>query len=92
MKTATFTSTISPQLLNWMKEYADQTNQTRRAILENALTQYKKEEIRQKMRADFKRAAADKETIDLSEWGMEDYNEMVTSLGSLNLSSHDRLD
>ena len=79
MKTATFTSTISPQLLNWMKEYSQKTNQTRRTILENALTQYKEEEIRQKMRADFKRASADKETVDLSEWGMDDYNKIVTS-------------
>jgi len=79
MKTATFTSTISPQLLNWMKEYADQTNQTRRTILENALTQYKEEEIRQKMQADFKQATADIETLDLSEWGMDDYSEIVAS-------------
>lgn len=79
MKTATFTSTISPQLLHWMKEYADKTKQTRRTILENALTQYKEEEICKQMRSDFKRASADTETLNLTEWGMDDYNELVTS-------------
>ena len=79
MKTATFTSTISPQLLTWVTKHADETNQTRRAILEKALTRYRAEAIREEMRTDFIRAAQDKETLNLSEWGMDDYAELVTS-------------
>lgn len=79
MKTATFTSTISPQLLTWMKKYSTQTKQTRRVILEKALTQYRAEEIREQMRADFKRASEDEQTLNLSEWGMDDYHNIVTS-------------
>ena len=79
MKTATFTSTISPQLLSWMAKYSEETNQTRRDILEKALVNYRAEEIREQMRSDFKRASKDAETLSLSEWGMDDYNELVTS-------------
>ncbi|MFT7507126.1 MAG: putative transcriptional regulator [Acidimicrobiales bacterium] len=79
MKTSTFTSTISPQLLTWMTKHASATKQTRRAILEEALTKYRAEEIRKQMQSDFKRTTKDKQTLDLSEWGMDDYHEIVTS-------------
>ena len=61
MKTTTFTSTISPQLLTWVTKHAKETKQTRRTILENALTKYRSEAVREQMRADFKRASQDKE-------------------------------
>ena len=79
MKTATFTSTISPQLLTWVTKYANETNQTRRAILESALTKYRAEAVREQMRADFRRSSKDKEILSLSEWGMDDYSELVNS-------------
>jgi len=79
MKTATFTSTISPQLLTWVTNHASETKRTRRFILEEALTKYRAEEIRQEMRTDFKRASKDKQTLDFSEWGMEDFHKIVNS-------------
>jgi len=79
MKTTTFTSTISPQLLTWMTEYATETKQTRRIVLENALTAYRTDETRKQMQADFKRASQDTETLNLAEWGMEDYLDIVNS-------------
>jgi hypothetical protein len=42
-------------------------------------TQHKEKQILEKMQDDFKRASEDKEILDLSEWGMDDYNEIVTS-------------
>lgn len=79
MKTATFTTTISPQLLTWMSDYAGKTKRTRRAILEEALIKYRADEIKNQMKADFKRAAQDEETLNLSEWGMDDYHKIVNS-------------
>lgn len=79
MKTTTFTSTISPQLLSWVTNYANQTKKTRRDVLEEALNKYRTDEIRQRMQADFKRASKDKQTIELAEWGMDDYHEILTS-------------
>jgi hypothetical protein len=79
MKTATFTSTISPQLLSWMAKHAKETKKTRRLILEEALTKYRTEEVRLKMKADFVRVSKDKEVLDLTEWGMNDYHNIVTS-------------
>jgi hypothetical protein len=79
MKTATFTSTISPQLLSWMTKHAKETKKTRRVILEEAITKYRTEEVRLKMKADFVRVSKDKEVLDLTEWGMDDYHSIVTS-------------
>ncbi len=79
MKTATFTSTISPQLLTWMTKYAAETKKTRRAILETALVKYRADEIRERMRADFARASKDTDTLSLAEWGMDDYSEIISA-------------
>jgi hypothetical protein len=38
-----------------------------------------KEKICTQMQADFRCASKDKGTLDLTEWGMDDYNEIVTS-------------
>jgi len=79
MKTTVFTTTISSPLLNWMNDYATETNRTRRAVLEDALVRYKETEIRERMKADFKRATKDVEILNLTEWGMDDYHEIVNS-------------
>ena len=79
MKTTTFTSTISPQLLSWVAKHAEETKKTRRLILEEALIKYRAEEIREKMKTDFVRVSEDEEVLDLSEWGMDDYHSIVTS-------------
>ena len=79
MKTTTFTSTISPQLLSWVTEHAKATQKTRRDILETALEKYKIEEIKRGMREDFKRASKDPDVLEMTEWGMDDYYNIVTS-------------
>ncbi len=77
MKTATFTSTISPQLLNWVGEHAKKTKRTRRQILESALERYRKESIQAQMKSDFVRVSTDEDTLEMSEWGMGDYSELT---------------
>jgi predicted transcriptional regulator len=77
MKTTTFTSTISPHLNDWLASYAKETNRTRRAVLETALETYKKEQIKGRMKADFARAAGNPDTINMAEWGLDDYVDLT---------------
>ena len=79
MKTVTFTSTISPDLNRWLAAYAKQTDRTRRAVLEDALKQYRVHNIKERMREDFVIASADPDTVDLTEWGMADYRDITKS-------------
>jgi len=71
--TQTFTSTISPNLIGWLNEYAKKTNKTRRDILEDAIVRYKKDVKRKAMADGFRRAVADTNMDEMTEWGMEDY-------------------
>ena len=77
MKTTTFTSTISPQLNDWLAAYAKQTDRTRRAVLEDALLRYKADAIRASLRADFAKVANDPDLLEMAEWGMNDYAAIV---------------
>ena len=77
MKTATFTSTISPDLIAWVDKRARAEKRTRRAVLEDALQRYQKEVVRNNLREGFLRAAQDPDMIELAEWGMKDYAKIV---------------
>lgn len=74
MKTAVFTSTISPTLLAWVAAEAKRTKRTRRDVLEDALARYQREMIRAKMRADFAREDPE-EMREWAEWGMKEWSE-----------------
>ncbi|MBI5469943.1 hypothetical protein HY968_01290 [Candidatus Kaiserbacteria bacterium] len=74
MKTAVFTSTISPSLLAWVASESKRTKRTRRSVLEEALKRYQHEMIRARMRADFARENT-AETLEMAEWGMKEYSE-----------------
>ena len=77
MKTATFTSTISPELIAWVDKRARLEKRTRRAVLEEAVRKYQKDVVREHLREGFKRAAHDKDMLELAEWGMDDYASML---------------
>ena len=77
MKTATFTSTIAPELIKWVDSRARVEKRTRGAVLEDALKRYQKEITRNHLRAGFLRAAQDPDMIELAEWGMQDYATIV---------------
>lgn len=77
MKTATFTSTIAPELIKWIDERARAKKRTRRAILEEAVRQYQRETMSRSLKEGFARAALDKELTELAEWGMTDYSDIV---------------
>ncbi len=76
MNTVTFTSTISPTLLEWVDSVAKQEKRTRRHVLEQALVAFK----RTQMREGFARAAKDADIVEMAEWGMDEYSEMLVRL------------
>ena len=76
---AIFTSTISFEILNWLKSYAHQKKMTQRKVLEEALNAYRHEMKRKNMAASFKKAAKDREIIDLAEEGLGDYLDQLKS-------------
>lgn len=75
--TQVFTSTISPEVIDWVNAYAKKVKRTRREVLEEALLRYKKEVKQKQMRDGFKRAALDSGTLEFAEWGMDDYSDIV---------------
>lgn len=78
MKTRTFTSTIEPDLIEWIDKRARAEKKTRRAVLEEAVRRYKHEATSKTLKEGFVRAACNLDVIELAEWGMDDYVEMTS--------------
>jgi len=77
MKTATFTSTISPELIAWVDKHARTGKRTRRAVLEDAVRRYQKDIARESLKEGFMRAAQDPDMLECAEWGMDDYTNVI---------------
>jgi predicted transcriptional regulator len=75
--TATFTSTISPELIAWVDMRAKTQKQTRRAVLEEAIKNYQRDATKKRLAEGFARAAHDADIIELSEWGFGDYTHLT---------------
>ena len=75
--TATFTSTISPEVIRWVDKMARTTKRTRRAILEEAIGRYQRDLTRDFLKEGFERAALDPDVLELAEWGMDDYGRLT---------------
>lgn len=80
--TATFTSTIAPEIIAWVDKMARAKKKTRRAILEEAVLTYKRDLSRESLLQGFKRAANDPDMVELAEWGMEDYARVLKTTDS----------
>ena len=76
--TASFTSTISPELIAWVDKRARSQKRTRRSVLEEALKSYQREAVKNLMKEGFARAARDTDMLELVEWGMDDYKLLVS--------------
>lgn len=76
--TASFTSTISPALIAWVDKRARSQKRTRRAILEEALKSYQRDAMKSVLKEGFERAARDADMLELVEWGMDDYKQIVS--------------
>jgi hypothetical protein len=80
MKSITFTNNMSSELMEWMEKYSAREKLTRRAIIEKALTDFRRS-VRQKEYAEsFKRASSDPEMKSMAEEGLGDYLEQLTRL------------
>lgn len=78
MKTTTsFTSTISPQLIKWVDDRARAEQQTRRAVLEDAIRSYQRESMKSILKSGFERAAHDMDMLKLAELGIGDYKKLI---------------
>ncbi len=79
MKTiATFTSTISPEAIAWVDKTARAEKRTRRAVLEEAIKRYQRDSTRRALKEGFERAARDPDMLELAEWGMSDYQDVLS--------------
>lgn len=74
---AVFTSTISLPLNDWLSLYAKEKGVTRRKVLEEALTNYQKQIQKKALKESFQRASKDRETMEMTDWGLEDYNRQL---------------
>lgn len=79
--TIVFTSTLSANLMDWVREYSKENSITKRKVLEDALFKLKQESKQKKMEKSFKKAALDIEIYEMAEEGLEDYNENLNKLG-----------
>lgn len=73
MKTITFTNNMSADLMQWIEKYSAKVKQTRRAVLEQALTEFRKSVRRKEYADSFRRASLDAEIKNMAEDGMGDY-------------------
>ena len=73
MKSITFTNNMSSDLMAWLEKYSLSRNLTRRAILEKALTEFRKSVRRKEYAESFKRASLDPEMKSMAEEGLGDY-------------------
>lgn len=75
----TFTTTISPEILQWLKNKAKQDKKTICAILEESVSLYRIEEKRQQLKETFQRANRDPKMLAMAEESLQDSNEQFIS-------------
>ncbi len=78
MKSTTFTNNMSTDLMQWMEKYSAREKLTRRAVLEKALTEFRKSVRRNEYVESFKRASLDPEMKNMAEEGLGDYLEQLS--------------
>lgn len=76
--TASFTSTISPELIAWVDRSARTQKRTRRSVLEEALKRYQRDTMKNILKEGFARAARDADILEMVEWCMDDYRRLVS--------------
>lgn len=77
LKPVTITTTLDPNMNNWLKEEAKRQNTTKRVIIEKALNNYILEQKKQLYAEAFKTMADDPEMLWLAEAGLGDYLDMI---------------
>ena len=80
MKSTTFTNNMSTDLMHWMEKYSAREKLTRRAVLEKALTEFRRSVRRKEYEESFKRASLDPEMKSMAEDGLGDYLQQLIHL------------
>ena len=80
MKHITFTNNISSDLMRWMEKYSIGQKITRRAVLEKALTEFRKSVRRKEYADSFKKASLDADIKNMAEDGLGDYFKQLAYL------------
>ena len=80
MKSITFTNNMSSDLMQWMEKYSAKEQLTRRAVLEKALTEFRKSVRKREYADSFKKASLDFDIKNMAEDGLGDYFKQLTSL------------
>ncbi|MBI4155879.1 MAG: hypothetical protein HY507_01435 [Candidatus Zambryskibacteria bacterium] len=73
MKSITFTNNLSVDIMQWIEKYSASQKVTRRAVLEKALTEFRKSVRRKEYSDSFRRARLDADIKQMSENGLGDY-------------------
>ena len=80
MKSVIFTNNLSSDLMRWMEKYSANQKITKRAVLEKALTEFRKSVRRKEYAESFKKASLDMDIKKMAEDGMGDYFDHLTFL------------
>ncbi|MDP2947171.1 MAG: CopG family transcriptional regulator [Nanoarchaeota archaeon] len=80
MKSITFTNNLSFDLMQWMEKYSVREKLTRRAVLEKALTEFRKSVRRKEYADSFRKASFDLDIKNMAEDGLGDYFKQLTYL------------
>jgi|GEM_PF-906326 len=75
----TFTSTLSPRLMDWLDHYAEKEGVTKRFVIETSLKLYQAQQKKKELAQMFTELSQDEETLILAEAGMGDYLERLTA-------------
>ena len=75
-----YTSALSPELMDWLQKTVKDYNCTKKDVIENALTLYKIQLKKEKLKKMFKRASKDKGIVNMAEEGLYDYSHQLKKL------------
>ncbi len=78
--TATYTSTLSTDMMLTLSDYSKKLKMPKNKIIEMALVNYLAELKKQEYIRSFQRANQDKEMLEMAEEGMEDYLEILNNV------------
>jgi hypothetical protein len=78
--TATYTSTLSTDMMLTLSDYSKKLKMPKNKIIEMALVNYLAELKKQEYINSFQRANQDKEMLEIAEEGMEDYLKMLNNV------------
>jgi hypothetical protein len=78
--TITFTTTLSPKIMEFLRQESQKEQITIREIIEKAIKKYQTEKTKAELAEAYKEIADNPEIKEFAEMGISDYNEMINQL------------